>query len=137
MKQAAKIFTALIALFSICFAFGGCIFSCNEYYYDYHVIWYCDDPYIVFQGDRYYGFMELDGKNYMLDIASMAHGSTIYFYDESKMENGAIREEFLIWEADTEIKDGQLFLTILKDNISDYEGKTIVFNQRPVEDDNY
>ena len=134
MKKSAKIFTALIALLGICFALSG--WSCAENYHDYHVIWYCEEPYIVFQGDRNYGFMQLDGKNYILDISSVAHSSKIYFYDESKRENGVVREEFTIWEADSEIKDGQLYLTILKDYVSDYEGKTIVLNQRPVEEDN-
>ena len=106
----------------------------KKYYYDYHVIWYCDDPYIVFGGDKHYGFIELDGKNYLLDIAWQAHGSKIYFYDESKIESGIERDDFLIWEADTKIKDGQLIFTILKDNVSDYEGETLILNQQSMED---
>ena len=121
-----------------CFTLSACIFPWvnwvnKQYYYDYHVLWYCDDPYIIL-GDKNYGFMELDGKNYMLDIAWAPHGSAIYFFDEDKIESG-LRDDFLIWEADTEIKEGRLFLTIVKDNVSDFEGKTLILNQRPIEDD--
>ena len=134
MKKLSKIF-AVISLLCICFAFGSCRSSCVKCYYDYHVIWYCDDPYIVFAGDRHYGFMELDGKNYILDIAWSSNGSAIYFYDESKIGNSGLSDDTLIWEAKTKLKGGQLILTIVKDNVSTYEGKILILNQRPIEDD--
>ena len=139
MKKLSKIFIAIIAFLCISFSFSACFPSCTaKYYYDYHVIWYSEDPYIVFAGDRHYGFMELDGKNYMLDIPHQPHGSKIYFYDEDKFnESGTIRSDYLIWEADTKIKDGQLILTVIVDKVSDYAGKTVILDQKPIEDGSY
>ena len=139
MKKLTKIFIAFIALLCISFSLSACFPTCTkEHYYDYHVIWYSEDPYIVFAGDRHYGFMELDGKYYMLDIAWQPHGSRINFYDEDKYnENGGIKSDYLIWEAATKIKDGQLLLKIIVDNVSDYEGKIIILDQKPIEDGSY
>ena len=139
MKKLSKIFIALVALLCLSFSFSACFSSCyKERYYDYHVIWYSEDPYIVFAGDRHYGFMELDGKNYMLEIAWQPHGSEIYFYDKDKIGgSGVTRDDYLIWEADTKIADGQLILTVTVDKVSDYEGKTVILNQKPFEDGSY
>ena len=134
-RRARGIIFLLLSCMCACFTFGACLPACRECFYDYHVLWYCEDPYILFAGDRHYGFMELDGKNYMLDIGWSSNGSVIYFHDESKIGNSGLSDNTLIWEAETKLEDGQLILTIVKDNVSTYDGKIITLNQRPIEDD--
>lgn len=123
-----------------CFALIFCIVlaACTEYpwtkhFYDYHVVWYCDDPFIEFVGDEGVGQMSLDGVEYNIDVSSMSHetGFMIYKFDP---DQEGISEDDAIWEGTAELKDGQLVLAIAKDYVSNYEGQTIILSQRSVED---
>ena len=60
---------------------------------------------------------------------------SFYFHNESKIGNNGLSDDILIWEAKTKLNGGQLILTIVKDNVSTYEGKILILNQRPIEDD--
>lgn len=123
----------------LCFSLVACRLPWAKYFYDYHVSWYSDDPFVEFVGDDYDGIGKiiLNGTEYNFCIAAWDAttrnaGFGFYNYDTHGEE---LSDEDLIWEGKAEVKDGQLILTIEKDNISNYEGKTIVLNQRPIEDD--
>lgn len=51
--------------------------------------------------------------------------STSYNEDDSECYGSTI------WEADSYIRNGKLYLTVVKDYVSDWEGKTIVLEQKP------
>ncbi len=109
-----------------------------KYFDDYHVVWYCDDPFIEFVGDdeENIGKIILDETKFTILIAC-SPGTTDYSYFtfyNFPSPGEALSGEDLIWDGKAEVKDGKLYLTVTKDNVSTYEGKTIVLNQRPVED---
>lgn len=130
-----KFLSLLCLALVFCFCLGACTDQpWTEHFYDYHVVWYCDDPSIEFVGDERTGKMTLDGVEYSIDVSSAPHetGFTIYRLDQ----NGVIAsDDDAVWEGTAELKDGQLFLTITKDYASNYEGQTVVLNQRPVEEE--
>ena len=116
--------------------------SCNEIeYQEYKGIWYSEVPFIELNCAYYKGNMILDGVKYRLCLSYANDGSYIEIDDQSlvnqieKDENGnylsGITEDMLLWQADTVVKEGKLYLTVTKDNISDYEGKTIELKLRP------
>lgn len=97
-------------------------------YYEYEVTWYCDQPYIEFVANRHDGGkMVIDGKSYNTNMAWGNNGTSIIVFDADK-------DDYIIWEADTKIKDGKLIFSITVDNVSDYIGQTITLNQRLIEE---
>lgn len=118
-----------------CFSLAACTdYPWTKHFYDYHVVWYCDDPFIEFVGDERVGKMSLDGVEYNIDVSSVSHETGFEIYKLDPDQEG-VSEDDAIWEGTAELKDGQLVLTIEKDYISNYEGQTIILNQRSVEDD--
>ena len=84
--------------------------------------------------------MEIGGKVYDLGLAYANDGTSITMddpelFDEVNNSDEELTKEAIenitIWQADTVVKDGKLYLTVTKDNISDYEGKTIELKLRP------
>jgi hypothetical protein len=71
--------------------------------------------------------MTIDDIKYEFYTAQSNNATYICFYEnETSSKNDS---EKLLWKADTKMKDGKLYLTITLDNISNYEGKTIVLSQ--------
>ena len=132
-ERRASLFLILSSCLIFCFMLSACRVPWIKYFYDYHGIWYCDDPFIEFVGDDISGVMDLDGKRQSIYVGCAVEGEVIYFHDNAPNEDG-ILDYPLIWEANSELKNGQLILTVVIDNVSNYEGKTIVLNQRPIED---
>ncbi len=136
MRKLKYSFLCCLALL-LCFCLGACKWPWTKYFYEYHVVWYSDDPLIEFVGDDfdYVGKIILDGTEYSFCISAWDATTRIAgfgFYNHDTHGEG-LSDGDLIWEGKAEIKNGQLFLTIEKDNVSNYEGQTIVLNQRPIE----
>lgn len=126
----------LLSCFTIifCFSLAACTdYPWTKHFYDYHVVWYSDDPSIEFMGDERVGKMSLDGVEYDIDVANVPHEADFEIY-KLDPDQEIVLEDNVIWAGTAELKDGQLVLTIEKDYISDYEGQTITLNQRPIED---
>ena len=135
-KRKYLLLCCIVSVF--CLYLEACTCSWVKYFDDYHVVWYCDDPFIEFIGDdeENIGKIILDGTEYTIIIANLngnIHYSYVSFY-RAPPSGEALSGEDLIWDGKAEVKDGKLYLTVAKDNVSTYEGKTIVLNQRPVEE---
>jgi len=86
--------------------------------------------------------MIIDGTAHQLHLGYAHDGTYIKIYDKDvreqleRDENGYIidLDAALLWKADTEEKDGKLYLTVTEDNISNYVGKTIVLEFRSYEE---
>lgn len=129
-----KYFLLCCLIVLCCLFLGACTdYPRTEHFYDFHVVWYCDDPYIEFVGDERVGQMSLDGVEYDIDVASVPREAGFVIYKLEPDQEG-VSEDDTIWEGTAEVKDGRLYLTIEKDYISNYEGKTIVLKQRSIED---
>ena len=82
--------------------------------------------------DSQYAVLIIDGKTYEGRGAWKNDASGIDFYDP-QIDNG-MTEESIVWSVCCKIKNDELYMTVEKDNISDYEGKTIVLHQQPLEE---
>lgn len=130
-KREYSLICCLVLLLS--FSLTACVYPWTKFYHEFHVIWYCDDPFIEFIGDEEVGKMTLDGIEYDLGIGHAIRDFRIYFYDREKYSESTATNDDLIWEGKAEVKDGKLYLTVEKDYVSDYAGKTIVLNQREIQ----
>ncbi|MGN1372577.1 MAG: hypothetical protein ACI4VK_00860 [Candidatus Coproplasma sp.] len=68
--------------------------------------------------------MTIDNVEYEFQTAQANNAIDITLY----IEKDGLHQ--VLWEADTVLKDGKLYLTVTQDNISDYEGKTIILLQK-------
>ena len=135
MKKTKILIVSCLSLILICFSLVACVYPWTKFYHNFHVVWYCDDPFIEFIGDAETGKMTLDGIEYNLGIGHDIRDFGIYFYNKDLYDESTATNDDLIWKGKAKLKDGQLIITIEKDYVSNYEGKTIVLNQRPIEDD--
>jgi hypothetical protein len=104
-----------------------CLVGCQKYYWDYDCNWVSDEPSIELYKGCGSGQMTIDDIKYEFYTAQSNNATYICFYEnETSSKNDS---EKLLWKADTKMKDGKLYLTITLDNISNYEGKTIVLSQ--------
>ena len=139
MRKIKYLFLSCLTLI-LCFSMTACVWRVTRYFYNYHVIWYSDDPFIEFVGDDYDGIgkLTLDGIEYNICIGCL---NSTFQYADFKFYNHDTHEQVtkiikdLIWEGTAEVKKDKLILKIKKDNISNYAGKTLILNQRPVEED--
>ncbi len=129
MKKSRVIVINIITVVALFFLLTG--FNCNKTFMDYDCIWYSENPYIYFATDMLDATIEVNGEKIEVDIAGTYDGTRILF---QKKSNEGHNEEDIIWYTKSEIKDGKLYLTIIKDNVSDYEGKTIVLEQIELEE---
>ncbi len=137
MKKRKYLFLWCLILI-LCFSLGSCVRI--KYFYNYHVVWYSDDPFIEFVGDDpdFSGIIILNGKEYTIYIGT-SPGTTRFvgftFYNYTTLGEMTSNDD-LIWEGKAEVKDRKLYLTVEKDYVSDYAGKTIVLNQREIQENN-
>ena len=120
--------------------FTICLSACHKTYYFQVDGVYCSvDPFIELNCVDNSGTLVIDDVSYELDLAFDPQGRDILIFyagDENQPQWETIRDDDrygdkLIWQADTEEKNGKLYLTVTKDNISNYEGKTIVLEFEP------
>lgn len=123
--KSIKVF-ALIGVVFVWFTCSApsCSFSHRKYYSDYDCEWVSDDPEIVLNNGCGSGKMIIDGVKYNFSTFMSNNATYIGFY---------IGDHEDLWVADTKLKKGKLYLTVTKDTISNYLGKTIVLYQRPVQ----
>ena len=103
----------------------------TKVFWQYDCVWYSEQPYIYMPANDNCAILNIDGVEYDAATGVKYNGTGIFFYDSSMDTND---ENSLLWEAKCELKDGKLYLTIVVDNISDYEGKTIELVQIPYDE---
>lgn len=75
--------------------------------------------------------MTIDDVEYEFVTAQSNNATYIEFYEKDPSCENDLGK--LLWKADTELKNGNLYLTVTIDMISDYEGQTIILSQCSVE----
>ncbi len=116
---------ALFISIGITSLFSGCT---NDFWH-FQCKWTSNDPYIEFEYGGGSGTMVIDGISYKF----LAGQSNDFTWVELYVKNSNESEHKTLFEATTNLRDGKLYLTVTVDNISDYVGKTIVFEQVPLE----
>lgn len=110
------------------------LFGCTtKMFYDMEVIWVSDNPEIVFSFDTYKldEYMIINGIKKNIYASPLSIGSnTFYLYDK----DGDIHEKELIWECSVDWKKNSntMKVTVVKDTLYGYEGKTIIFKSKPI-----
>lgn len=125
IKRRVCLVGAILAGALACLAvFGGCR-GPRVRYWDYPGSWVCQDPQIELYEGCGSGKMILDQVEIEFFTAQANDATDITFFETSAFEEEG--EQKVIWVADTELKDGKLYLTVTEDHLSDFEGKTLVF----------
>ena len=109
---------------------AGCK-NLKKVYWDYDCVWYSETPYIYMPAGTSLLILEVDGIKYDVTSLKDMDGESITFLDYSKYIYG---EVVVLWEAKCKVKNDKLYLTIVEDNISDYQGKTIELTQIPYDE---
>ena len=122
-----------IVVFTILFSMMWIMTGCGKYFWEYECVWVSDSPYIYMPASSHKVVIEINGEKKDVNAAWANNGRGITFY--SDYINDKAIDESIIWDAECEIKKGKLYVTIIKDNVSDMEGKTIILEQQPLEDD--
>lgn len=135
---------------------GMSITGCVKRYSDYDCVWTSEDGCIQIDSTGK-SILNIDGvdQSRRIDALSDSGQTYLYFtyYSDSSTESssaigteemsdtsGSINEDdsesygSTIWEATAYIRNGKLYLTIVKDYVSDWEGKTIVLEPKPREE---
>ncbi len=118
MKKISFVYPIILINFLIFFLFGALVCGgCNrKKYWEYNCNWVSEEPKIIFYRGCGEGEITLNAKTYNFYTAQSNDAKKIsIYYDDNK----------LIWEALTKLKNGVLYLEVITDNISDYNGKTI------------
>lgn len=133
IKMQRKVYYLGVSVTLLCIALisTGCR---QKMYLEYEAPWVFEDAEISIASCE--GFMGMTieiGENiYECGVAHENDGTGMSIYDKSVV--GGYTDKALVWEASCELKDDLLYLSIEVDNISDYEGKTIVLHQESEED---
>ena len=109
---------AFIAVITVCLSQ---LTACGKRYWEYDSDWVSKTPLIVLRSGGGSGYMIIDDIEYRFNTWQSNDAKEITFCDE----NNAV-----IWQADTALKKDKLYLTVTVDNISDYQGATIVLTQK-------
>ena len=122
--------TLLSITFFIMFTLNGC----GKYFWDYECVWFSESPYVYMAAytHTHKAIIEINGEKKEVETGWKNDGTGIEFCDPD-IDNGTT-EESIIWETECKIKKGKLYVTIIKDNVSDMEGQTIILEQQPLED---
>lgn len=120
----------VIVMLVVLFTCVGCK-KLSKSYWDYDCVWYSETPYIYMPTGTNAMVLEVDGVRYDVTTGERPDGTGISFYDNSK---GLNDENSLLWETECKLKDDKLYLTVIIDNISDYQGKTIELVQIPYDE---
>ncbi len=124
----------MLIITMVIFCTMSMLVGCGKYFWDYECIWVSDSPYINIPVGYHTATIELNGEEKEVYTSWSNDGTEIRFYDPD-IDNGET-EESIIWDTECEVKKGKLYITIVKDNVSDMEGKTIILEQQPLEVDN-
>ena len=103
----------------------------KKVYWDYDCVWYSENPYIYMPAGTSLLTLEVDGIKYDVALIGNMDGESITFLDYSKYRYD---EMVVLWEVESKVKNDKLYLTIVEDNISDYQDKTIELTQIPYDE---
>lgn len=90
----------------------------KKVYWDYDCVWYSEIPYIYMPAGGNKAVLEISGTKYNCSLEKEPGGVSINFYIE-----GTDEEDIYLWKTECKVKNEKLYLTIVEDNISDYEVK--------------
>lgn len=113
-----KVFTCIVILL-LC--------GCQKKIWEYDCNWISEEPYIFISLKNYNAAIEIDGVNYDAELACSNDGRNLYFY---KGESNEDLDETVLWEAEIRVNNDKLYLTVMKDNVSDYEGEEFVLERQ-------
>ena len=140
MGKIVYLFSKLVLILSL-FLLIACYFvACHtNHYFNSEGVYYSENPRIELIFPEKCGMLELEGTTYELSMGFSNDGTYLNLYDKillSQAERDVQghlldADAGLLWKTDTVVKSGKLYLTVTKDNISDYEGKTIVLEFKP------
>ena len=126
MKNKKKYFAVLLIV--VLFVCVGCK-NLKKVYWDYDCVWYSETPYIYMLAGGSTAIIKVGEQKYDCFTETKLDGTGINFYIK-----GIDNEDIYLWETESNVKDDKLYLTILVDNISDYQGKTIELIQIPCDE---
>jgi hypothetical protein len=126
-KMTVKPLYIILIFFSVV-AYSLYLVGCQKYYWDYDCNWVSEEPSIELYKGCGNGQMTINDVKYEFYTAQSNNATHIDFYEKETNSNNNF--EKLLWQADTKMKDGKLYLTITLDNISNLEGKTIILSQK-------
>ena len=134
MEINRNMYEKLIILIVLVFM-TGIISGCGKKFWDYECVWVSDSPYIYMPAysHSHKATIEINGEKKDVETAWENTGLGIKFCT-SDIKYKTL-DENLIWDTECEVKKGKLYITIIKDNVSDMEGKTIVLEQQPLENE--
>ena len=89
-------------------------------YWSYDCVWYSEKPYVYLIPGGSTAILKIDEQEYNCSTESEPDGTGINFYIIDENNN-----DIYLWKAESKIKNDKLYLTVVEDNISDYQGKTI------------
>lgn len=124
---ALKRLFAVAATFFVAACLTIFLAGCNRYYWDYDCSWICENPHIELYQGCGSGQMVIVGEQYDFFTVQANDATEIDFFLVQEDESA---EQKLLWRANTVLKDGKLYLTITEDAITNFEGKTLAFEQR-------
>lgn len=122
-NQFLRVVVIGMSVISLCTGCG------KKKFWEYEASWVSDNPSICIVNSEGFDYvlLEIDGIQYELKTAHANDGSGITMYDLNI--NGAYTKDAIIWDCSCKIEDEKLYLTIEKDNISNFEGETIILHQ--------
>lgn len=122
-----RILTVLLVTSTVCL-----LSACAKKFWEYDCSWVSEEPYIYITQDHDDAKIQINGQVCEVNTAWKNDGTGIYFYEKNAKKD---ETEDVLWETKTEIKSGRMYLTIVKDNVSDYEGKTFVLEQHSLREE--
>lgn len=103
--------------------------GCGKKYSDYSNIWISEDGMVMInptEGTAKITYKGIDQKKNINILSDNGQVNLCFCYGKV----GSADASDWIWEADARIKKDVLYLTIKKDNILDFSGKTIILKQQ-------
>lgn len=131
----------ILLVVAICLFFVILAACHKTYYFQQKGIFTAQSPFLELDCCSHSGTLVINGVTYQLDLAFKPNGSGISIFadkDSDQWVLDTIKDDIvfvdkLIWEAETTEKENKLYLTVIRDNISNYAGKTIILEFKPNE----
>lgn len=117
---------ACLIVFCACFIAG-----CGERFDDdLSCVWVSEAPRICLPPEGFPVVIDVEGVDQTQGINALSDSGRGYLYFTYGNKGEANRsEEYTVWEGEATVKGDKLYLKIVKDYVSDYEGETIVLEK--------
>lgn len=126
MKKRIRYFVVVAIV--VLLACVGCK-NLKKGYWSYDCVWYSEKPYVYLVSGGSIAVIGIDEQEYDCFTEKKLDGTGVNFYIK-----GIDNEDIYLWKTESNIKNDKLYLTIVEDNISDYQGKTIELVQIPYDE---